>query len=369
MIKVYKKILSMVLLVGALQTAVAQNQEDISAFLSAGGKDASKLIEAYLQPTVTSLSYGMTGGWYNTAATHKTLGIDFGISANVALIPSSEDFFNPNKLGLSVTTYEGARNNGSGVPYDPTRKAPTFFGSKDETSYSATYDPDGAQGPLGPQTVSFSGPEGLGVKDELGVSGVPVPVIQLGVGIIKNTDLKFRFIPKVDAGSSEISMFGVGIQHDIKQHIKGIKLLPFDLSVLVAYNSLKGETDLRNDNTGDTRPDSQDGMGVYKFNSWVYQLLISKKLSVLTIYGGIGYSMINTKVNMNGTYEIDASPSTFSITDPVSISIKNKSMRFTAGMRLKLGPIYLVGDYTLQKYKMFNLGLGFSIRENKHGVL
>lgn len=345
--------------------SVAQNQQDVAIFLNAGSSDASKLIEAYLQPTVKSLSYGMTGGWYNTAATHKTLGIDFGISLNLAMIPTSEDFFDPEKLGLGVTTYNGARNKGSNGVYDPTRKAPTFFGPKDETSYTATYDPDGS-GPLAQQTVDFRGPEGLGVKDELGVSGVPVPVVQLGIGIIKNTDLKLRFIPTVKAGQSELSMFGVGVQHDIKQHIPGIKLLPFDLSVLVAYNSLKGETDLRNSDTGDTRPDSEDGKGEYKFNSLVYQVLISKRLAVVTFYGGVGYSTINTNVDIKGTFDIDAIPQTFQITDPVSMKIKNKSMRFTAGMRLKLGPIYFVGDYTLQKYKMINFGIGFSIRENKN---
>lgn len=352
--------------------SVAQNQEDIAIFLNAGGKDASKLIEAYLEPTVKSLSYGMTGNWYNTAATHKTFGVDFGVSVNLAMIPTSEDFFDPNKLGLSVTNYEGAKDqkdkDDDSVPYDPTRKAPTFFGSNDVTNYSASYDPGDGNGT---RTIAFSGPEGLAVKDAIGFAGIPVPVAQLTVGIIKNTDLKLRFIPKIEAGGSSLSMFGVGVQHDIKQHIPGIKLLPFDLSVLVAYNSLKGETDLSYTNTGagDSRPGSTNGMGIYKFNSMVYQVLVSKRLAVVTFYGGFGYSMINTKVNVDGDYTIQATPADINVSDPVSMTIKNKSMRLTAGMRLKLGPIYFVGDYTLQKYKMINVGIGFSIRENKNGVL
>ncbi len=356
--KVYKKVLPLTMLISlAWSASMAQNQEDIAAFLSASKEDASKLVEAYLQPTVKSISYGMTGGWYNTAATHKSLGFDLGISVNLATIPSSESYFNPNKLGLQTTTFNGNIDN-------PGKGAPTFFGPKDETSYTASYDPDGS-GPIGTQSVNFSGPEGLGVKDELGVSGVPVPVIQLGIGIIKNTDLKLRFA-KADAGGSSISMFGIGVQHDVKQHIPGLKLLPFDLSVLVAYNSMKGTTDLSNNDPDDSRPDSDDGEGVYKFNSMVYQILISKRLAVITFYGGVGYSNINTKVNMNGTYRIEATPTDFDIEDPVSMTIKNKSLRFTAGMRLKLGPVYFVGDYTLQKYKMVSVGFGFSIRENKN---
>lgn len=363
MIKVSKKVLLPAMLLGVtFSAAFAQNQEDIARFLNAGGKDASKLISAYIEPTVKSLSYGMTGNWYNTAATHKTLGFDFGVSVNLAMIPTSENYFDPTKLNLDVTTFNGNSTR-------PGKGAPTFFGPKDRTTYSASYDPDGS-GSLPTQTLTFSGPEGLGVKDEIGFAGIPVPVAQLAVGIVKNTDLKLRFIPKVEAGGSSVSMFGVGIQHDIKQHIRGIKLLPFDLSVLVAYNSLKGETDLSYQNTGpsDTRPGSTDGMGEYKFNSWVYQLLVSKRIAVLTVYGGVGYSMINTKVNVNGTYTIQATPDDFEVTDPVAMTIKNKSMRFTAGMRLKFGPVYFMGDYTLQKYKMINVGFGFSIRENK-GIL
>lgn len=355
--KVYKKVLPLVMLFSMTWSlSSAQNQEDIAVFLKAGSGDASKLVEAYLQPTVKSLSYGMTGGWYNTAATHKTLGIDFGVTVNVATIPTSENYFNPANLNLEVTEFLGNQDN-------PGKGSPTFFGPKDETLYQAVYDPEDGGGT---RTINFNGPEGLAVKDEIGFSAVPVPVAQLGIGIIKNTDLKLRFIPKVDAGQSSLSMFGVGVQHDIKQHIRGIKLLPFDLSVLVAYNSLKGETDLSNDDLSDSRPDSEDGMGEYKFNSLVYQLLISKRLAVVTFFGGVGYTHINTKVNINGTFDIDTNTTPFSITDPVSMTIKNKSMCFTAGMRLKLGPIYFVGDYTVQKYKMLNVGIGFSIRENKN---
>ena len=353
MSKVYKQIRTFMLMFVLIPgVSFAQNQEDISKFLKAGSGDASKLLEAYLEPTITSMSYGMTANWYTTAATHKTLGFDFSFSANLAFMPSSENYFNPNKLDLAVTTFNGNTTN-------PGKGAPTFFGSKDATSYTATYDdPDGNE-----VTVDFNGPVGLGVKDKIGFAAIPVPVAQLGIGIVKNTDLKFRFIPKVDAGSSSIQMFGVGVQHDIKQHIPGIKLLPFDLSVLVAYNSLKGTTDLSNDDATDTRPDSDNGEGVYKFNSWVFQALISKKIAVLTFYGGVGYSMIKTTVDMNGTYEIDPSVgANFEVKDPVSLDIKNKSMRFTAGMRLKLGPVYFNGDYTLQKYKMLSVGMGFSIR-------
>ncbi|HEU5289673.1 MAG TPA: DUF6588 family protein [Cyclobacteriaceae bacterium] len=359
-------IAGMIFLIGFLakpSAAIAQaGEEDLAAFLEASEADASKLITAYLQPVVRSLSYSMTGGWYTTAKAHSTLGFDLSISVNAAFIPTAENFFDPNKLGLSASTvYNGARDNGSTGPFNPSRKAPTIFGPKDETRYTSTYDPDGA-GPIPIQTNTFNGPEGFDVKNEIGVAAIPTPMVQLGIGVIKNTDVKFRFIPEQEVGSSKIKMFGIGVLHDIKQHIAGIKLLPFDLSALIAYNSVTGSTDLSSDGSGGV-PASPNGVGDYKFNSWVFQALISKKISVLTGYAGVGYNMVNTNVDVKGDYTIVSDGAySYVITDPVAIDFKNKSMRFTLGMRLKLGPIFFNGDYTFQKYNTLSVGFGVAVR-------
>jgi hypothetical protein len=336
-------------------TASAQNEEDIAAFLQAGEEDASKLMEAYLQPIVKSLSYGMAGGWYTTAKPHKTLGFDLSLTMNLAFVPTSENYFNPNKLGLS-SNFTGFTN----TTKNNSTKAPTIVGPKDRTEYTFSGDLDGDSG-TPDQSVTIVGPEGFNLKEEIGFSSAPVPMIQLGIGVIKNTDLKFRFVPKQQFGSSDFSMFGIGVMHDIKQHIKGIKLLPFDLSALVAYNSVSGSTDLSNSNPSNG-PVSDKGMLEYKFNSWVIQALISKKISVLTGYAGLGYSIVNTNVDINGDYTVEANPVDFVLTDPVTIDFKNNSMRLTLGMRLKLGPVFFNGDYTFQKYNTLSVGFGFAVR-------
>lgn len=332
---------------------VAQGEEDISSFLMAG-EDASKLIEGYMQPMVKSLSFGMTGGWYTTAKAHKTLGFDLSVTVNAAFLPSSENFFDPAKLNLSSNTvYNGARDKDSNDNFNPDRKAPTIFGPKDETRYTSTF---------GGETFVYGGPEGFNIKKEIGMAAIPTPMVQLGVGIIKNTDIKLRFVPEQHVGSSSIKMFGVGIMHDVKQHIKGIKLLPFDLSALVAYNSVTGSTDLTSDGSGGV-PESTNGVGEYKFNSWVIQALISKKISVLTGYAGVGYNIVNTKVHVNGDYTlVSESDTEIQVNDPVSIDFQNNSLRLTLGMRLKFGPVYFNGDYTFQKFNTLSVGFGFSVR-------
>jgi hypothetical protein len=187
-------------------------------------------------------------------------------------------------------------------------------------------------------------------------------MIQLGIGLIKNTDLKVRFIPTTTSGASKVSMLGFGLMHDIKQHIPGIKMAPIDISILLAYNSVTGSTSLINSNPLDSRPDSKDGKVSYKLNSWVAQAIVSKKFAVLTLYGGLGYGSVNSNVDVTGTYTIVGSPASFDIKDPASIKFSNTGIKATAGMRLKFGPIYLNGDYTFQKYNALTIGLGVSVR-------
>lgn len=341
-------------------TAKAQNADDMSAFLAAAPADASKLMTAYMTPVVKSLSYGLTGGWYHTAKAHKTAGVDVGVSINAVFIPTSDNYFTPGSLGLKSLT--GFNNSTLGTSGN-NAQAPTVVGPNDKTTYTASYDPGGG---LGQQSVSFAGPGGFDMKKNLGFAALPAPMAQIGIGLIKETDIKIRWVPAIHSGQTSVSMFGIGIMHEVKQWIPGIKSLPFDLSGFVGYNSISGTADMSL--SPPSNPSSTDGVLHYKFNSWVFQALISKKFSVLTLYGGLGWGTIATKVDVTGKYTITATPGapatpgSISVTNPVSINLANSSPKATFGMRLKFGPLYLNGDYTFQKYNAVSVGLGFSIR-------
>jgi hypothetical protein len=329
----------------------AQNPSDLAAFLKASKEDASMLLKGYTGPVIKGASYAMTGGWYTTGKTHDKLGVDVGVSMTLAFTPTSDYYFTPKFANPTTTSFTNNTHPGLG--------APTFVGPKDKTTITSTYTPPGS--PV-PQTVSINGPEGLDLKKNIGFSAVPAPMVQIGIGLIFNTDLKVRFVPKVKSGDSEVSMLGFGLMHSIKQYLPGHDILPFDLSVLIGYNSVKGTTNLKNNDTSNGQPTSTDGKITYKLNSWVGQAVISKKLSVLTGYLGVGYGSVATNVDVTGTFNVNATPGSFSVKDPASIEFHNKSAKLTAGLRLKLGPIYFVGDYTLQKYNALTVGLGVSIR-------
>jgi hypothetical protein len=344
----YFKLLLWMMLSLGIFSSNAQSVAGLTEFLKAEKNDASALIKSYVTPAVNSISNGMTSGWYNTGKAHKTLGFDLGVSVSAVFTPSSDDYFTPTLS--SSTTFVNNTN--------PTlRSAPTVVGPSDKTTYTSTYDPDGA-GPLASQSFTVDGPEGLDLKKNIGFSALPVPIVQLGIGIIKNTDLKIRFVPQVKSNTVAFQMFGIGVLHDIKQHIPGIKELPFDLSVLAAYNSISGSASL----VSTTGVVSTDGNLSYKLNSWVAQAIISKKISVLTFYAGLGYGSVSSNVDITGNFAIPASVGSFSVKNPLALGLSNSGAKLTAGLRLKLGPIYLNGDYTLQKYNALTVGFGVAVR-------
>ena len=112
-------------------------------------------------------------------------------------------------------------------------------------------------------------------------------MVQLGIGIYKNTDLKLRWIPTVDVGDDgEFNLFGFGVMHDVKQHIPGLKNVPFDLSALIGYTKMSLDYNLANataNNSPDASLSTQNGKSSFEARAWTIQGIISKKFSVISL--------------------------------------------------------------------------------------
>ncbi len=317
---------------------------DLQDLLNQSVDDGKKLISAYLNPLMMSVPMALNQGWYNTAAAHKVGGIDLTITANAMMIPKSDIFFDVTKLDLDVLRLDETS------PDYP--NSPTIFGPDRAPVFSYTDETTG-------QTQTFSGPGGLDIEGEIGKNLVPVPLAHLGIGLPKGTDLKLRYAPTIDIGDGSLNVFGVGVLHDIKQWIPGIKLLPFSLSAFAAHTSFKMDMQLDPE-------DAPDQRGLFKMSATTVQGLISKKFSILTLYGGLGYNMANSSLALKGNYDInDDGTIQAEEVDPVDLDFSSSSFRATAGMRLKLAILTLHADYTVQKYNCLTVGLGFSFRESK----
>jgi len=316
--------------------------QDFGDIMKGSIADSKILIEGYIAPAMNALGDGMNQGWYNTAKVHKTLGVDFTITGTLMYVPSSEEFYtvNNNKLQeVKLVSYDGKT-------FGPTEsgKVPTIFGPQKAPQYQVD--------PFNP----FNGPEGLDMKNQIKIANaLPTAMYHLGIGLPKGFDLKIRWSPTVKVQDFRFSLFGIGVMHDVKQYIKGIKMMPFDLSVFVGYTKMKFEDRFTEDQS------NTDVKAAAEFNSTTIQALISKKISVVTFYGGVGYNIAKSSVDMRGTYDLDGDGNATDTT-PFNLDFSSSGVRATGGIRLKLAVITLHGDYTLSKYNAFTAGFGINVR-------
>jgi hypothetical protein len=318
-------------------------QEDIDQLISKSLSDGKILIGAYISPVMKSVSAGLNQGWYNTAKAHKIAGIDITVTANAMTIPSSDLLFKPDNLNLQQVELVSSGN--------PDRQAPTLAGPDITTTYRLKGETSA--------DATFDGPPGLDLKGNIGNNWIPVPMAHVGIGLPKGTDLKIRYSPTIDLGDEgSVKIFGLGVMHDIKQWIPGIKLLPFDLSGFVGYTKFKLDTKFDGQEI-----DGADQKGVFEMSATTIQGLISKKFSVVTFYGGVGYNIAKSNLAMKGWYDIDDDDNRDTDeVNPIDLKFASSGPRATVGMRLKLAVLTLHADYTLQKYKCLTAGIGLSVR-------
>ncbi len=368
-----KKAFKGLVIIAALCTAVISSSgqmKQIGKFTAGGVEDANKLLEAYIAPWANALGTSLSGGWYNTAKVHKLGGFDITFTMNMGLVPKTDKTFDLSTLGLSPEASYSSNT------------APTAAG-KAQPGPTMTYDIAGTQVPL------YQTPKGTGL------GFIPSPMVQVGVGLIKGTEIDGRYMPGVDLGNyGSFGLWGIGLKHDLLQWLPLAEKIPaLNVSIQGGYTKLSYKKDL-SFQPGDvgvvpanvlTSPDiSFTGQSLdLVIKSFTVNLLASVNLPVVSFYGGLGIANTKTDLGMKGYYPIptiDDNPAhmdTFGelvVTDesvgdpdPISFMIKNNEgsptkPRLNIGIRFKLGPITIHGDYTKANYSNITAGLGVSIR-------
>jgi hypothetical protein len=340
-----------------LMSSVTFAQINNVDFLRAGASDGSKIVQAYVAPWANAFGAGLNGSWYNTAKPHKLGGFDITTAINIGFVPTSAGTFNFLDLGLQSFTIGGANTS-------PTISGPTTAGPTLTKTVS------------GVTVASFALPPGTNWKM------IPVPTAQIGVGLPMGTELKFRYIPRLNIKNGDISLWGVGLMHSIMQYIPGNKMIPVDVSLFGGYTKLQSNVPLN------LRPGTPTNYTTYNpaadFNSqilnasvtaWNLSLVGSLNIPILTVYGGIGYSKTITAIKLKGNYPTPVFVATptphaeyndsgvLSGAELPTIDIRNFSgLRANLGVRVKLGVITIHTDYTRSQYNVVTAGLGISFR-------
>jgi hypothetical protein len=331
-------------------STVSFSQFDNVDFLKSAPADGAKYLQAYIAPWTNAFGSALNGGWYNTAKPHKLGGFDITTSFNVGMVPSSAGTFDLSKIGFSSSmSATGMASTISG----PNTAGPTM-----------TYSSNGVT------LASFKAAPGTNWKV------IPVPTAQIGVGLPLGTELKFRFIPKINIQDGDISLWGVGLVHSIMQYLPGDKLLPFDVSLFGGYTKLQGTVAQNYTspyNTATAFADQNLNINVSALN---ISAIASLNLPVITFYGGLGYTKSKTEMKFSGNFPtpvLAATPApphaeynnsgVKTGTDFPSMKIENFSgLRANIGLRIKFAIITIHADYTRAQYNVYSTGLGISFR-------
>jgi len=318
-----KKILSYICCIMIASLSYAQTSQTPS-ILEADIIQAEKLIEAYFSPMAKSFGTGLNSGWYNTAKPHNLGGFDITFTLNTVIIPEAARSF------IIMNEFEGVFTSDT----DPSGS--TIYGSSDVTPMVYANSAENID-------VDFKMPGGFNIP------AMPLPMIQAGVGLIKNTAIDIRYMPMLNVGDDiKVKLFGAGLKHDLFQWIPGIgDAIPMSLSLQAGYTSLN--TDLK---IYDQRVDLNT-------KATTINIIASKKILMFTGYAGIGYNSSTTTFSADANFNLDG------IKFEERIEAKFESindLRTNIGLRFNIAIATIQADYTFSKYPTATLGMGISLR-------
>jgi len=366
-------------------TTSLKAQEAITNIFKSGLADLNTVANSYLRPAGNSLSAGLGSNWYNTADVHKTFGFDLTIGGSVVVAPQSERTFDITGLQNLKPTVAG------------TTQAPTFAGKgsgvelnlmqphflKDGTTVNPLWN--NGTGKI----VSFTTPKGVSKY-------IPAPTVQLTIGLPIINDVSIRWMPTVKTSDAKVSFWGLGVKHNFKQWIPGVKMLPFDASVLVAYTKLNADYYFPAESQ--ITPDKLVGGGLgyvadpnytgnystqsMKINTKAFTtgIVFSKTLLFFTPYIGVGIIKTNFDVVLAGDYPTLGNPvldkngspvlnsnnkpimQIVNKVDPVKVNGSETMPNATFGFRLKFAVISFHAQYVAQKYATASAGFGITFR-------
>jgi hypothetical protein len=300
--------------------SVSAQLTNIPELLNAGDDDAKALTEAYIKPFGSMLGRSLNSGWYNTASVHSVLGFDITLGINFSTVSSSDKFY---KLG----DIDGLENRWN-ISND---KAPTFVANSKDALPTLTNKNN---------NIKVNLPNGIGL------SVMPMPIIQAGLGLPFHTGIIVRGFPPISLGKyDKVGLWGVGLKHDIKEDLPVLKHVPFfQLSGLVGYTNLGMNFEIEDKNHTIN----------FNTNAFTARLITGIEVPVIAVYLGLGYGYASNKFDMKGEYADKK--------DPLAIDSSINTFDMNLGLRLKLGLLTLHGDYTFIGAPVISAGVGIALR-------
>jgi len=176
---------------------------------------------------------------------------------------------------------------------------------------------------FGPESSAEDYPDGVWDTDFF-----PLAVPQLTIGSVMGTEAIFRYFAYENKEIGEIKLYGWGIRHSISQHIP---LCPVDIAAGFFNQKFS--------------------IGSYvEANALFYGLQVSKKISILLLYAGVG----GEKSTLDLNYELEDGSENISF----NLDGENKT-RMNIGIGLDFKYVKLYADYNLAPQNVISGSIGF----------
>ena len=377
--KSYFRITMAFICVLTLVRSIASAQ-DLQQQISKLGSSAAV---SYASPFLTRLGNDLNSGTYYTADLHDILGFDIGLKFATSKVSDVDKTYSLNlpatinidksSLGYAppsgLSLYEKVGNNyvsytnnqvqvKSGNAYAASITAPTVVGDKNTvivkgrsgtTVYSVNGNPlyAGAGGvytqlpnfDLSNNTL-FIHPGGLG----LGALGVPSAMPQFNLGLPFGLEFMLRYLPTTSYQDyGKLNLMGFGLRYSIDQWIP---LCPVDIAVHFMTQKLTVK--------------SMSDQDILTGKATAYGIEVSKKLLILTLYGG--FQLESSTLTLADYTYAGSDPTLQGVTiNGFEVKGSDKS-RFTVGARLLLYVINIHADYSFATYPVLTLGAGITFR-------
>ena len=293
--------------------------------------DATSFLGAYFSPFSESIGSGLNKGWYNTAKPHKLAGFDVTLSLNLITISDEIASFDVN----SIENFSS----------DSSSSTPSILGS-------------GKGAIINYQNGNVNG-QFVMPDQNIGIKAVLIPTLNLGLGLIKGTEINVRYIPTYEydigiVGKGSVELYGAGIKHDILQWLPLNKFLPFDLSIQCAISQFNTSFEVESQSV-------RQGVDL-DIQASTVNLIFSKKFAMITAYGSVGQNFVSSTLNANTNFSL-GSTNTLNFDFPLEINMpKTSEIQASAGARLQFAIFTLYVNQTFSSYPSTSAGIGISFR-------
>jgi len=283
--------------------------------------------------------YQSSSSWYSSAQTIGKFKLDVSVHFNILPIPKKQKSFvitNNELLTMEIRDATSA-------------EIPTALGGDTATFFDFYIDEEAYE------WQAFEG-----IKQDI----VTYPYLQASLGLWKETDLTLRYAPKVTINTSSYDIFGAAIKHSITQYFRKDlnSSQPLKLAVLASYSVFN--LDLFFDEVSIEPVDPETGSEpltsinaiVIDADSWLFQLIASKKVKNFEFSGSLGYSENKFNYTLGGKEGVflDVFNDLLSLLDE-----RKREFKGDLGANYYFNKFYISSMFTLGKFPNVNIGLHY----------